>query len=165
MLVGIPVFAYLSSPLVRSFRRARSVSLAPPLCLSGSRCSVITMWIQGNWISACFISAFTVKMTMCPKHFICIYLLYLHDNCGENVGRFNGENKRTGKEIHRGEKACSLGDLRIFIYSFFLGHKVKYVLRKALFFSGNERLSVCMWILSGKLPSHWYRDESRRSYS
>lgn len=102
-------------------------------------------------------------MTMCLKHLICIYLLYLHDNCGEKVGRFNGENKRTGKEIHRGEKACSLGDLRIFIYSFFLGHKVKYLLRKALFFSGNERLSVCMWILSGKLPSCWYRDESRRS--
>lgn len=84
---------------------------------------------------------------------ICIYLLYLHENYGENVGRFNGENKRIGKEVCRGEKACSLSDLRIFIYSFFLGIRLNICWGRH-FFSWNERLSVCMWILSGMSCPH-----------
>ena len=134
---------YLPSPLVRSSRRVRAVSLALPLRLSGSRCSVITIWIQVNWISTCFFSVFKIKMAMCLKQLICNYLLYLYDNCGENVGRVNSENRNTRKKEHRGEKACSVGDLRIFIYFFFPGHNVKYLLRKAFFFREWKTYCVC----------------------
>lgn len=76
---------------------------------------------------------------MCLKQLICIYL---YDNCEEKMGRNNGENRNTGKE-EQSEKACSVGDLSTFIYSFLLGHHVKYLLRKA-YFSRNERLTVCV---------------------
>ena len=74
---------------------------------------------------------------------IYIYLLYLHENYGENVGMSIGENKRIGKEVCRGEKACSLSDLRIFIYSFFLGIRLN-ICWGGHFFSQGMKDLVCV---------------------
>ena len=137
---------------VRSYRRARAVSLALPLCLSGSRCSVITIWREVNWISACFISTFTIKLTMYPKHLylFIIFTWKLWRKC-RDVYWWEQENRKGS--MQRWESLFFEWSKNIYIF-IFPRHKVKYLLRRALFFSGNERLSVCMWILSGMSCPH-----------